>query len=95
MAKGVMALSLKKETKNRPAQLIAGVALETTVELISNKAAVIEGCEGIVEYNDSSVSINCRKISLTFEGIDINLKALSSDIVEVSGSFTAITFSAR
>ena len=95
MAKGVMALSPRKETKKRPNPIIAGGALETTVELISNKAAVIEGCEGIVEYNDSAVCINCRKISLTFVGSDIYLKALSSDIIEVSGSFTGITFSAR
>lgn len=86
-------MSLKKTSKKASPYTIAGSTLEPMTELISNREAVVEGCAGIVEYNDTKVSINCKKTIITFEGSDINLRALSSDIVEVTGIFSNISFS--
>lgn len=66
---------------------------EPIIELISNREAVVEGCSGIVEYTDSSATLNCRLFQLSFTGFDICLKALSGDSVCVTGNFTDISFS--
>ena len=86
-------MALKKENRKRSAATFPVSTFEPLIELISNKEAVVEGCAGIIEYNDSAVSINCKKAIITFEGTNINLKALSSDIVEVTGTFSSISFS--
>ena len=66
---------------------------EPVIELISNREALIEGCKGIVEYNDTLATVNCKSILVTFEGFNISLKNLTGDIFSVSGNFTNITFS--
>lgn len=66
---------------------------EPIIELTSNREALVEGCAGIVEYNDSSATINCRSFLITFEGFDICLKSLSGDAFSVTGSFCNISFS--
>ncbi len=91
--KGVIFLAAKKDLRKRYTSALPDSAFEPTVELISNKEAMIEGCSGIVEYNDTLVTVNCKKITVSIEGADINLKTLASDIVEVTGTFTNISFS--
>ena len=85
-------MSIKKENRKRIQALLPGGIYGPMIELIGNREAVIEGCYGVVEYNDSLVSLNCKKTSVTFEGADINLKALSSDVIEVTGVFNCISF---
>lgn len=93
MTIGVIILSLKKEHRRRFTSDFPNPAFEPMIELVSNREAVVEGCAGIVEYNDSSVTVNCRKTTVTIEGSCINLKALSTDTIEITGTFTCIKFS--
>lgn len=86
-------MALKRENRKRSAASIPVSTLEPLIELVSNKEAIVEGCAGIIEYNDTAVSINCKKAIITFEGADITLKTLSSDIIEVTGVFSGIYFS--
>lgn len=86
-------MTVKKEFKKRYATAMPDSAFEPAIELVSNKEAMIEGCSGIVEYNDTLVTVNCKKITVSIEGTDINLKTLASDIIEVTGTFSNISFS--
>lgn len=65
---------------------------EPIIELTSNREALIEGCQGIVEYNDCIATINCKSMIITFEGFDISLKNLAGDVFSVTGNFTGISF---
>lgn len=65
---------------------------EPMIELTANREAVIEGCHGIVEYNDCKATINCKSFLITFEGFNIGLQALSGDCISVTGSFSGISF---
>ncbi len=68
---------------------------ETMLEIISDREAVIEGCSGIIEYNDTTVSVNCRSMIITFGGFNFSIKALTADSVCVTGKITDINFSSR
>lgn len=65
---------------------------EPVIELTSNREALIEGCHGIVEYNDCKATINCGAFLITIEGFDISLRSLSGDAFCVTGKFSAIAF---
>lgn len=67
---------------------------EPIIELTSNREALIEGCHGIVEYNDCLATINCKSFLISFEGFDISLKTLTGDAFSVTGNFTNISFTA-
>ena len=93
MTKGVnVFMAAKKERQKIHTLTLANTALESSIELTSNKEALIEGCSGIVEYNDTLVTVNCKNNTVTIEGADINLKTLASDVVEVTGQFKTISF---
>ena len=66
---------------------------EPLIELVSNREATIEGCEGIVEYTDTYVSINCQCFVLNMNGFNLCIRSNSKDSITVSGRITDINFS--
>ena len=93
MTKGVFCLILHKDILRKAMPALPNSHFEPIIELTANREAIIEGCQGIVEYNDSVATINCKSFLLTFEGFDICLKSLSDNCISVTGSFTGICFS--
>lgn len=67
-------------------------SIEPVIELTSNREAIIEGCSGIVEYNDCTATVSCKSMLITFEGFDISLKTLTGSCICVTGNFTNISF---
>jgi len=62
------------------------------VELSANKQAVIEGCDGIVEYSETCVKLNCKTMLVALQGFELCLNYLSSSQVCVSGQLTLLQF---
>ncbi len=94
MTKGVLILRIHKENFKAKMPALPNPHFEPIIELNSNREAIIEGCSGIVEYNDCIATVNCKVFLVTFEGFDISLKALSRECISVKGSFTSVSFSA-
>lgn len=93
MTKGVLLLKLHKDRFRSIMPALPNPCFEPLIELISNREAIIEGCRGIVEYNDTTATVNCNIFLLTFEGFDICLKSLSDNCISVKGRFTSISYS--
>ena len=66
---------------------------EPIINLISNREATVEGCIGILEYNDAFVSINCRNFVLNFNGFDFSIKSNPDSSITVTGNISDIGFS--
>ena len=62
------------------------------VELCADQQALIEGCEGILEYSETRVRLNCKTTVLELQGFDLCLNHLSSSQVFVSGQLTLLQF---
>ena len=62
------------------------------VELCADKQAVIEGCEGILAYSETTVRLNCKTMVLELQGFELCLNNLSASQVCVSGRITALQF---
>lgn len=93
MTKGVLFLKIHKNELKKIIPTLPNPNFEPLIEITGNREAIIEGCCGIVEYNDSAATVNCKAFMITFEGFDICLKSLSCNCVSVKGSFTNIYFS--
>ena len=91
--KGVFILDIIKNNLRTIIPALPNPHFEPIIELISNREAIIEGCNGIIEYDDCTATINCRIYLLTFDGFNICLKMLSKDCISVTGNFTNISFS--
>ena len=62
------------------------------VELSADGRAVIEGCDGVLSYNETSVRLNCKTLVLWLDGFDLCLNHLSGGLVSVSGKLVSLTF---
>ena len=62
------------------------------IELQGNKEAVIEHCQGVLEYNDQVVRIRAGRLILKFTGRDLSLRTMTGDSIVVEGYFTSVEF---
>lgn len=93
MTKGVFLMNINTEKLNSFIPALPNPHFEPIIELTSNREAIIEGCKGIVEFNDCIATVNCKAFLLTFEGFNISLQNLTRDCIAVRGKFTSISYS--
>lgn len=63
------------------------------IELCGNREAIVEGCMGILEYNDSSVAVNTGKLTVRFCGSGLTISSMQESATVIKGIFTCIDFS--
>lgn len=63
------------------------------IELCSDKIATIEGCKGIIEYNENTVRVNCGKFVVKCSGDALSINAPCSDTITVSGTIVSVEYS--
>lgn len=62
------------------------------IELSGNREALVDGCRGVLEYDEGIVKLAVDKMSVCFTGRDLRLKALTRDTAVVTGFITNIQF---
>lgn len=55
------------------------------VELSGNRRAVVDGCDGIVDYNEEMVILRAGKLTLRFEGQGLRLMRLTESSAVIEG----------
>lgn len=60
------------------------------IELCSDCKAIIDGCKGILEYNNCFVKLNCKTKIVCFSGKNLCITALCMEQITVSGTICEI-----
>ena len=60
--------------------------------LNGNREAVIDGCKGIIEYDENMIKLNTGKMITKFLGRRLNIKCLTPDSLVIEGIITSIEF---
>ncbi|MEG0570230.1 MAG: YabP/YqfC family sporulation protein [Oscillospiraceae bacterium] len=55
------------------------------LEILGTSDAIIHGARGIVEYDDNLIRINMANYELRIVGLDLTLKCLSPECLEITG----------
>ena len=63
------------------------------VELIENRQAVVEGCKGVLEYNENVVQLSCGKLIIRFVGTGLQIKNLTASTALVEGVISSMDYS--
>lgn len=80
----------EKRKKGRiPASMMAGIS---HMELNGNREAIVESCDGVLEYDDEVVKIRCGKRIIRFCGRELGIKCLTADSLVVEGYIVSIEF---
>ena len=65
----------------RPAEF----SVNERIELNGNREAVVEGCRGILEYDDAVVRVRTPDHVVRFTGHGLSIRCLTSDALVVAG----------
>ncbi len=72
-----------------PATALSGVP---QIELAGNREALVDGCQGVLEYNEAVIKLATGNMSIRFTGRDLQLKVLTHTSAVVVGFITGIEF---
>ncbi len=62
------------------------------IEIVSNCCALVDGCRGILEYDDSLIKLNLGKNAVAFRGNSLTIKSLSMEQAMVEGFIVSVEF---
>lgn len=67
--------------------------LSPHIDFCSNREVFIDGCNGIIEYNNETVRLNCKNYILKFTGNDLTVKAETIEQITLCGDIISLEFS--
>lgn len=62
------------------------------IELFCNNQAVIDGCLGVYEYNDTYLKLRLTKGALVLCGTDFDIVTFENKMITVKGKITSLEF---
>ena len=93
--------SRKENTKNGFGKKLLETALEIyeipdismpVIQARGNREICIEGCKGILEYEEGRIMLNCGKLVICFTGDGIEITAYSELQTVITGNVLSIDF---
>lgn len=74
-------------------QMPSSVYLEAShMELNGNREVIVDGCNGVLEYDSNVVRIRAGKRIVKFTGRDLNIKCMTVDSLIIEGFLIGIEF---
>ncbi len=62
------------------------------IELAGNRQAIVEGCKGVLEYDDDVIKLNLGKSIVKFVGSDLSINSYRLEQAVISGNIFAVEF---
>lgn len=78
-----------EKTFELPAGTLTGAV---HIELSGNHRAVVEGCRGIVEYEEGVIRLNTGSGVVRFSGTGLSMTCMTEDSAVVVGSILSLEF---
>lgn len=63
------------------------------IEFRGNSDVVIEGCKGIIDYEESGISLNLGKMLVRFGGADLEISSFFEEQAIIKGTVVIMEFS--
>ena len=62
------------------------------IEMTGNKEITVEGCTGVLKYENENIKINTKSMVISVSGRGLKLKYLSSSSLVIEGTVLKIEF---
>lgn len=62
------------------------------IELSGNREALIDGCRGILQYEDASIRLRAGQLIVRFTGSGLRICVMQNDQVRITGTIAAVDF---
>ncbi len=83
----------RKEKSSIKDRLLTDVfADEPKIEMLGNREIIIDGCRGVVEYDENCIKLGLGESVLSVLGDKLLIRSFDSSIAVISGTITDISF---
>ncbi len=65
---------------------------EPKIEMLGNRELIIDGCKGVVEYDESTIKISLGNKVISVLGDNLVIQSFDSSVAIISGTIVEITF---
>ncbi len=65
----------------------------SVISVTGNHNAVVDGCDGIVDYDDEKVILRTGRLTVRISGRDLRLRRLTESSAVIDGLITALEYS--
>lgn len=72
-----------------PQDAVSGYA---HIELSGNREAIIEGCQGVIEYGDNLISLNTGKLTVRVCGCGLTIVSMQNGQAVIKGTITGVDY---
>lgn len=62
------------------------------IELTGNRTAVVDGCDGIVDYDDEKVIVRTGRLTVRFTGRNLKLRCLTESTAVIEGFLQSVEY---
>lgn len=84
-----MAKKRNKKIKNIFTQILP---TEPKIEMTGNKEIIVDGCNGIVEYDENIIKISTNTVSIGFEGQGLVITSYDNKVIIITGQIANLSF---
>ncbi len=64
----------------------------SVIELTGNRTAVVDGCDGIVDYDEERVILRTGRLTVRFLGRGLRLKRLTENSAVIEGLISTVEY---
>ncbi len=72
-----------------PQDAVSGYA---HIEISGNREAIIEGCQGVLEYSDSLIALNTGKLTVRVCGYCLTIVSMQNGQAVIKGTITGVDY---
>ena len=62
------------------------------IELCGNREAVVDGCQGILQYEDTVIRVSTGRMIVRFTGSDLCIRTMQQNQILVCGTILSVDF---
>ena len=72
-----------------PQEFLEGAA---HIEMAGNREIIIEGCQGIIDYNEETIKLSAGKYAILLTGQNLEIKSLLDENIIIDGTIFSLEF---
>ncbi|MBQ2903246.1 MAG: YabP/YqfC family sporulation protein [Clostridia bacterium] len=72
-----------------PQDAVSGYA---HIEISGNREAIIEGCQGVLEYNDNLIALNTGRLTVRICGCGLTIISMQNGQAIIRGTITGVDY---
>lgn len=62
------------------------------IEIVGNRNVIIDGCDGIIDYDDEKVSVKLGRLKVDISGKSLRLKVLTLNSAIIEGYIRSVEY---